>query len=70
MHFAGYLAAAVCRRSNIIYRFVFLQHYSKLQLRTSGGPQAVVVVAVVGMGHMPGIKKYWKDSIDVAKLSE
>ena len=41
--------------------------YLAYKIRTAPGKQ---IVAVVGAGHVPGIKKYWNASIDLNKLDE
>ena len=41
--------------------------YLACKIRTAPGKK---IVAVVGAGHVPGIKKYWNASIDLNKLDE
>jgi pheromone shutdown-related protein TraB len=41
--------------------------YLTSKIRSAPGNK---IVAVVGAGHIPGIKKYWDQDIDIAKLEE
>lgn len=41
--------------------------YLAHKIRTSPGAK---IVGVVGAGHIPGIQKYWNETIDIAKLEE
>lgn len=33
-------------------------------------PETRRVVAIVGLGHVPGIRKYWKEPIDIERLMQ
>ena len=39
--------------------------YLAQKIRTAPGKK---IVAVVGAGHVPGIKKYWEEPVDIAAL--
>ena len=41
--------------------------YLTHKIRTAAGKK---IVAVVGAGHVPGIKKYWNTEIDMARLEQ
>ena len=51
------------RRILIDERDQYLAH----KIRTAPGRK---IVAVVGAGHVPGIERYWEESVDIASLEE